>query len=184
MEEAIKQIGDRLKGLREVLEAPVAEMASLCGITEEQYLRMESGEGDVSVSNLQKISKKYGIPLDVLMFGEEPHMNNYFLTRKNKGMTVERRKAYKYQSPASGFRGRKADPFVVTVEPDGKDTVHEVNSHPGQEFNLVLEGRMELTIGSKKLELGEGDSVYFDSTQPHCMRAIGETPVKFLAIIL
>ena len=56
MEEAIKQIGDRLKGLREVLEAPVAEMASLCGITEEQYLRMESGEGDVSVSNLQKIS--------------------------------------------------------------------------------------------------------------------------------
>ena len=184
MEEAIKQIGDRLKGLREVLEAPVAEMASLCGITEEQYLRMESGEGDVSVSNLQKISKKYGIPLDVLMFGEEPHMNNYFLTRKNKGMTVERRKAYKYQSLASGFRGRKADPFVVTVEPDGKDTVHEVHSHPGQEFNLVLEGRMELTIGSKKLELGEGDSVYFDSTQPHCMRAIGETPVKFLAIIL
>jgi quercetin dioxygenase-like cupin family protein len=41
----------------------------------------------------------------------------------------------------------------------------------------------ELTIGSKVLTLNEGDSIYFDSTQPHCMRALNEEPVRFLAII-
>jgi len=183
MDEQIKQIGERLRGLRDVLEIPAEEVAALCGISVEEYNKMESGESELSVSNLQKISKKYGISLDVLMFGEEPRMHAYFLTRKGKGMSVERRKAYKYQSLASGFRGRKADPFIVLVEPKPADAPRETNSHPGQEFNMVLDGAMELHIGNKTLTLNEGDSIYFDATQPHGMRALNDKPVKFLAII-
>jgi len=96
---------------------------------------------------------------------------------------VERRKEYKYQSLASGFRGRTADPFIVTVEPKPDDTPLHTNSHQGQEFNLITEGTLELTIGKKVLTLNEGDSIYFDATQPHCMRALNNAPVKFLAII-
>ena len=33
MEEAIKQIGERLKGLRDVLDIPAEEIAETCGIT-------------------------------------------------------------------------------------------------------------------------------------------------------
>ncbi len=183
MDEQIKQIGERLRGLRDVLDVSAEEVASLCGITVEHYLQMESGESELSVANLQKIARQYGVSLDVLMFGEEPKMSSYFLTRKGQGMSVERRKAYNYESLASGFRGRKADPFIVTVEPKSSDTPKEMNSHSGQEFNMVLEGKMELTIGSKELILHEGDSVYFDATQPHGMRALDEHPVRFLAII-
>ena len=184
MDEQLKQIGERLRGLRDVLDISIEEVAKLCGITEEHYKQMESGESELSVANLQKISKEYGISLDVLMFGEEPKMSSYFLTRKGHGMNVERRSAYKYESLASGFRGRKADPFIVTVEPKPIDAPKEMNSHSGQEFNMVLEGTMELTIGTKVLTLDEGDSVYFDATQPHGMRALGGQPVKFLAIII
>ena len=183
MEEAIKQIGERLKGLRDVLDIPAEEIANLCGITLEQYEKMENGESELSVANLQKIAKEYNVSLDVLLFGEEPHMSTYFLTRKGQGMSIERRKAYKYQSLASGFRGRKADPFIVTVEPKPADAPKGRNSHNGQEFNMVLEGSMELTIGQKAVILNEGDSIYFDATQPHGMRALNDEPVKFLAII-
>ena len=183
MDEQLKQIGERLRGLRDVLDISVEEVASLCGITVDRYEKMESGESELSVANLQKIAKKYGVSLDVLMFGEEPKMSSYFLTRKGQGKSVERRKAYQYESLASGFRGRKADPFIVTVEPKPADTPKEMNSHSGQEFNMVLEGTMELTIGAKLLILNEGDSIYFDATQPHGMRALNEQHVKFLAII-
>ena len=183
MDEQMKQIGERLRGLRDVLDIEVGEIARLCGISEEQYLEMENGTGGLSVANLQKIAREYGVSLDVLMFGEEPHMRNYFLTRKGQGLHVERRKAYNYESLASGFRGRKADPFIVTVEPKPEGTPKEMNSHAGQEFNMVLEGEMELTIGSKVLTLNEGDSVYFDATQPHGMRTLNGKQVKFLAII-
>ena len=183
MEEQIIQIGERLRGLRDVLDITAEEMANLCGISVDHYLKMESGESELSVANLQKIAKEYGVSLDVLMFGEEPKMSSYFLTRKGHGMSVERRKAYNYESLASGFRGRKADPFIVTVEPKPADTPKEMNSHSGQEFNMVLEGTLQLTIDTKSLTLNEGDSIYFDATQPHGMLAVGDKPVKFLAII-
>ena len=79
MEEAIKQIGERLKGLRESLDLSVQEMAETCGVTGGEYLKMEAGENDLSVSRLYKLSQKYGIALDALMFGEEPHMCSYSL---------------------------------------------------------------------------------------------------------
>ena len=71
--------------------------------------------------------------------------------------------------------------FIVTVEPKpGVRTIYK-NTHPGQEFNLVLEGKMELFIGGKTMILDEGDSIYFDSSKPHGMLAVGDKPVKFLA---
>ena len=183
MHDAIQQIGERLRGLRDVLDIPAEDVAQLCDLDIDTYLKMEDGEGELSISSLQKISKKYGIALDVLLFGEEPHMSHYFLTRNGQGMSVERRKAYKYQSLASGFRGRSADPFMVTVEPKPDDVPIHLNSHQGQEFNYVTSGTLQLTIGKKTLTLNEGDSIYFDATQPHGMKAVGDKAAQFLAII-
>lgn len=184
MDEAIRQIGERLRGLRDVLDVPVEEMASLAEMSVDDYEKMEKGESELSVSTLQKIARHYDVSLDALLFGEEPHMSSYFLTRRGRGLSVERRKAYHYESLASGFRGRKAEPFIVTLEPKPEDAPRESNSHAGQEFNLVLAGTVELTIGQKTLTLNEGDSIYFDSTQPHGMRALGGQAAKFLAIII
>jgi len=43
MEEQIKQIADRLRGMREVLEISIDAAAETCAITKEQYLNFESG---------------------------------------------------------------------------------------------------------------------------------------------
>jgi len=136
------------------------------------------------VSLLQKIGRRYDVPLDALMFGEEPRMNSYFVTRAGKGTSIERTKAYKYEALAGGFSHRKADPFIVTVEAKEEDVPMHYNTHPGQEFNLVLEGEMLLSIGGKELTLHPGDSIYFNSELPHGMKAVGGKHVRFLAVIL
>lgn len=182
MDEAIRQIAERLRGLRDVLELTTEEVARDCGIEQSEYEQTESGNVDISVSMLQKIARRYHIALDALMFGEEPKMSTYFLTRAGKGISVERTKAYKYQSLAAGFKDRKADPFIVTVEPN--DNPLHYNTHEGQEFNLVIQGRLLISVGGKELVLNEGDSLYFNSALPHGMKALDGKTVKFLAIIL
>jgi len=149
----IKSIANRLRGLREVLELSAQEVAESCHLRVEEYMALESGESDISVNVLQTIARRYGISLDVLMFGEEPKMNAYFITRAGAGVSVERRKAYKYEALASGFRDRKADPFIVTVEPAPTDAPMHLNSHEGQEMNYVLEGRLLLSLNGKELVL-------------------------------
>lgn len=184
MNEQIKQIAERLAGLRDALEIKPEEIAKVCNLTTEQYLELESGKADISVSILHQISQAYGIELTTLMFGDEPKMSAYFVTRKGKGITVERTKAYKYQSLAAGFAGRKADPFQVTVHPTLENEPIFLNSHFGQEYNLVLSGRMLIKINNKELILEEGDSIYFNSELPHGMKALDGEKVCFLAIIL
>ena len=194
MDEQIKQIAERLRGLRDALDLSAEEVAALdlsaeevasdCNLPVEEYRALESGESDLSVSLLQRIAHKYGITLDELMFGEEPKMKSYFLTRKGTGVSVERTKAYKYESLASGFKDRIADPFIVTVEPKPEGTAVYFNTHEGQEFNLVIEGRLLLNINGKELILNPGDSLYFDSSKPHGMLALDGKTVKFLAVVM
>ena len=183
MEDSFVQIGARLRGLREVLDIPAQEVADLCNITLEHYEKIERGEADPSVFRLQKISRRYGIDIDVLMFGEEPRMDGYFVTRKDQGMLVERRSDYRYQSLAAGFRMRKMEPFMVEVAPLPEGERRGLNSHDGQEFDVVMEGTLELTIENHTMVLNEGDSIYFDATRKHCMHALGDKPVKFLCIV-
>ena len=95
MNEQIKQIAERLAGLRDALEITPEEMAKVCNLTPEQYMKLESGTVDISVSVLHQISQAYGVELTTLMFGDEPKMSSYFITRKGKGIAVERTKAYK-----------------------------------------------------------------------------------------
>ena len=128
----IKSIANRLRGLREVLELSAQEVAESCHLRVEEYMALESGESDISVNVLQTIARRYGISLDVLMFGAPMHLN----------------------------------------------------CHPGQEMNYVLEGRLLLSLNGKELVLNVGDSLYFDSSLPHGMKALDGRPVRFLAIIM
>ncbi|HPS11862.1 MAG TPA: cupin domain-containing protein [Prolixibacteraceae bacterium] len=183
MEEQIRQIAERLRGLREVLDVSAEDAAQTCGISVEKYLDYESGKIDIPVSVLHNISQKYKVELTVLLTGEDPHMHHYSLTRKNTGASAERTKAYKYQSLAQSFINRKAEPFIVTVDPKPESTEICLNTHPGQEFNYILKGRLKFCLAGKEMILEEGDSIYFDSGLPHGMLALDGKECQFLALI-
>lgn len=182
MNDQIRQIAERLKGLRDALDLSIEDVASKTGVQVSEIEIFESGESDIPMSFICDVAQAFGIEPSAIISGDEPKMSSYFLTRKGKGLSMERTKAYKYQALAAGFKGAIAEPFEVTVEPN--DNPIHLNSHAGQEFNLVLEGTMMLSIAGKELILNEGDSIYFDSVKPHGMKALNGNKVKFLAIIM
>lgn len=179
----IKQVARRLQGLRDALELTHDEIASTCGITTDQYLRYESGESDIPVSFLHRLAGAYGVELTALLFGEEPKMQTYYVTRAGHGIKVERTAAYSYQDIAAGFANRDMAPFIVTVEPNAPGTPITINTHQGQELNYVLEGQLEINVAGHSVVLNPGDSIIFDARRPHGMRTIGNKTVRFLAII-
>jgi quercetin dioxygenase-like cupin family protein len=184
MQERIKEVAGRVKELRDILEISADDMASYLRISREKYMNYENSEEDIPASILYEISQKLGVELSILLTGETPRMHFFSVTRKDQGVSVERRKQYKYQSLASNFINKKAEPFVVTVEPKPADSMVHTNSHLGQEFNYVLEGSLKLIIRDNEIVLHEGDSVYFDSSCDHAMVALNNKIARFLAIIL
>ncbi|MDR1810304.1 MAG: XRE family transcriptional regulator [Prevotella sp.] len=180
----LTRIGQRLVGLREAVGLSIEEFAQSCDLSAEELKEYEAGAKELSVSVLKRIAQKYNIDVTTLMFGDEPRMNSYFITRKDKGATIKRVEHYKYEALAAGFNGRKADVFVVTVEPCPDDAPIHLSIHSGQEFNLILEGKMLIRLHEKDIVLDEGDSIYFDASQPHGMKALNGKRVKFLAVVL
>lgn len=184
MSDAVKQIGLRLKGLREALDMSEEDFAASCDIPLDSYKAYETGEQDMTISVLKSISEKYNVDISVLMFDDEPRMSSYFLTRKGKGLSIKRVEMYKYQTLAGGFNNRKAEVFEVTVEPKVAQLPLHLSSHGGQEFNMILEGKMLFQIDGKDLILNEGDSIFYDSNKPHGMQPLDDKRVRFLAVVL
>lgn len=184
MQEEIRQVAARVKELRELCGFSVESIAKELDMDVEAYEKYESGFADIPVGILMKIAQKFRVELGTLLTGEEPRLHTYSLTRKEKGASVERRKEYKYQSLAAHFSHKKAEPFLVVVEPEVEDVPFHLNSHPGQEFNYLLEGSMKISIDGHEVVLNEGDSLFFDSGAPHGMKALNGKKAKFLAIIM
>ncbi|MDG5801057.1 XRE family transcriptional regulator [Marinilabiliaceae bacterium ANBcel2] len=182
MENQLIEMGTRIKDLREIRGLTSEEAAESCGLKPEEYLKLEKGETDIHVGALQLLAKTLGTDITSLLSGKEPRMHEYTITRQHRGVAVARRNAYKYRSLASNFINRKADAFHVTVEPK-KEEKPGFNSHPGQEFNMVLKGAMKLYLKDKEMILNEGDSIYFDSGLPHAMSALNNEACEFLALI-
>ncbi|MEL7587045.1 MAG: XRE family transcriptional regulator [Prolixibacteraceae bacterium] len=179
----IQEIAERLKGVRDALDLSSDKCAGACGISLEQYREYESGTADIPVSFLHRFSAVFNLEFSALLTGDMPRMTAYSLTRKGTGIAVERRREYKYQSLNESFIHKKAQPFVVTVAADQEQNDISVYRHEGQEFNLVLKGRLLVRINDKELILEEGDSLWFNSGLPHGMKALDGNEAEFLAMI-
>ena len=182
MNEEIIQIAQRIRALREIKGFSQEDLCENLKIGLEDYQSMESGKTDISVAQLIKISHALNIELAAILTGENPKLHQYCVVRKEHGVHVERKNQYNYESLAYNFIHKLAEPFLVTAEPDPENQALKFNSHPGQEFNYVLEGSMTVFFEGHEILLHEGDSIYFDSSHKHAMKAQNNKLVKFLAI--
>lgn len=183
MQEGIKQIAARIKEMREIAGVAPDALARDLGISAEIYRQYETGSADIPVGVLYKLAHRYGVELAALLTGEEPRLHAYCLTRKGRGVSVERRSDYRYQSLAYNFVHKKAEPFLVTVEPAAGDAPINYNNHPGQEFDYVIEGDLQILLDGYEITLHEGDALYFDAGLDHAMKALNGRQARFLAVI-
>jgi quercetin dioxygenase-like cupin family protein len=183
MTDQLHEIGARLLALRDILNIPAAQMAQTMSVSVDEYSAYEAGQRDFSFSFLQNAAQILGVDVVDIISGESPKLTKCALVRKGEGFDIERRKAYDYKHLAFTFSHKRAEPFLVTVEPKHGETP-TLHSHEGQEFDYLLSGKMEFYFDKTIYELNEGDSVYFDSSVPHAMKTIGHHAAKFLAVVI
>lgn len=180
MNSQVLEVARRIKELREIVEMTVEQVAEELNLSANEYSKYENGELDIPISVIYGVANVLGVDSTVLLTGESPRMNSYTITRKGKGISIERYKEYSFSSLAYNFIGRDMDPMIVDLLP--KDRPPELVKHRGQEFNYVLEGKVTVIIDGHKHVLNQGDSIYFDPSVPHGQMAeFG--PARFLTII-
>ncbi len=186
MEPQIAEVAKRIRSLREDAGLTMQEMAEAAGIDVAGYAALEAGESDMSFTVLYRCAERLGVDIVDLLTGEGPHLTGYSIVRAGQGLSIKRRAGFEYLHMAPTFKGKLAEPFVVTApfDPAEEDAPIALSRHEGQELDYVLSGKLRFAYEGHVEVLGPGDAVYYDSGRGHGMVATGGEPCTFLAVVL
>ena len=186
MTNAIAEVAQRIRALRESCDVSVEEMAQCTGVTVEAYNQLEAGETDFTFTFIYKCASRLGADPTDLLKGQSPTLSEYTVNRQGEGLPIARRKGFDYKNLAYMFKDKIAEPFCVTARysEEEQDQPIKTSRHNGQEFNVVLSGSLKVVVDGKTEVLGVGDSIYYNSALPHGMIATGGSDCTFLAIVM
>ena len=185
-ENKLKEIAFRIKEMREITGISVEDMAKKTEVTVDEYKKYECGELDFPFTFIHKCSQVFGIGITDLLEGESAHLSSYTVTRKGMGQQTAKENGIEIQNLAPFFDKKIAEPYWVRYSYDAslQDKPIHLTKHSGQEFDLVLSGKLKVQIGDHIEMLEEGDSIYYKSSTPHGMIAVDGRDCLFAAIVM
>ena len=92
------------------------------------------------------------------------------------------RPGYIYQVLGRGKSDRNMEPFCVEFFPPAPGSEPHLSSHQGEEFLLVLAGRLRVYYGRDHHDLSPGETIYYNSIVPHALVALDDEPVRILGV--
>ena len=166
----------RIWELREVSGFTREQASEKLGLSLEMLDKYESGKEDLPFSFIHNCAMLYGVDLSDLLEGESgARLTTYTVMRRGKGRTISREQNIEVRDLAPRFRNKIAEPYWVTYaySEEQQDKPIPCVSHGGHEFDIIYKGQLKVQIGEHTEILGPGDSIYYNSTTPHGMIAVG-----------
>jgi transcriptional regulator with XRE-family HTH domain len=175
------ELAQRLKRLRTERGLTLEDVASRAGLTRGWLSKVENFRLTPSLPALSAIAGALGVPMAELFDGIEGRPP-LVITKRGQGQVTRRDEdvsTLTYESLAFRRPSRQMDPFVLTVPPN--DTRPPL-SHGGEEFLIVLDGRVALDYAEDRHTLEPGDSAYFDPHTPHRLVCLSDAPSRVLVV--
>lgn len=181
------QIGMKIRRLRQDRRMTLQALADATGLSKPLLSQVENEQVIPPLATLLRIAKAFKVGLHTF-FQEEGDTEKCVLVRAGESRKLPRRAhwgsapPYIYHSLASGKRYCNLEPFLVEFEArEWRDALQV--SHEGEEFLFLLEGKLEFHYGDEVMLMGPGDSVYYDSNEPHGYVVVGEARPRAVAVI-
>ncbi len=184
--EKLLEVAKRIREMREISGFSVEEMAEKTEVTVSEYNAYENGTEDFPFTFIHKCALAFGLGITDILEGESARLKSYTVTRRGGGRQTAEEEGISIVNVAPMFKNKIAEPYFCQYDYNESlqnKPIH-LTKHAGQEFDFVLSGKMKIQIGNNFEELQAGDSIYYNSSTPHGMIAIGGEDVKFIAIIL
>ncbi|MEW6266010.1 MAG: cupin domain-containing protein [Thermodesulfobacteriota bacterium] len=177
------KILDRLKRLRRERGHSLDHLAQLTGLSKGYLSKIENAAHLPPFSTLHRLASALGVDLTYLFTDQTDRSEETKITlvrreERQEIMVDIHGMLFRHWPLASEKTGRNLDPYIIEIPPDN----YQVYRHEGEEFYLVLEGRVELDYGGVRYVLAEGDCVYFDTDVPHSGRGMDGRPAKALVV--
>ena len=195
MAEVLTGIGGRLRDVRVKAGISQRELARRLGLSPSLISQLESGLSKPSVGTLYAIVTELNASLDHIIRGDngatseerdrlDQRAARSPLVHPNERKAVELGSGVRWEQVTRDTE-QGIDFLYAIYEVGGASTPDEsLMRHHGHEYGYVISGTLGIQLGFDRYELGPGDSIDFESTQPHRLHNIGDQPVHAIWLVI
>jgi len=180
-------IGNRIARYRREAGLTVEDLAGSAGIDRSFLTAVEDNDVYPSLGLLIKIARALGVRLGTFIddhISEDPLVVR--VGERRRQLTTHRGvqapTEVGFYSLGRGKSDRHMEPFYVELMPESSRN-KTLSSHEGEEFIVVVSGRVDLVYGRKTHVLKPGDSVYYNSIVPHHVGCSGDQKAAIYAVL-
>ena len=200
-------LGYRLREAREQKNIGLRELARRLRVSPSLISQIETGKTEPSINTLFAMVSELELSVNEIVFdgksdttqSVEPRIarsgaNEVADRRSSESLAaeppdspVQRRANRTSISLESGVSWQRltAQPdhnvdFLYLRYPPGSESTpaHSLMRHNGTEYGYILKGTLQVSIGFDTYEIGPGDTISFDCTQPHRFATVGDETVE------
>jgi transcriptional regulator with XRE-family HTH domain len=184
-------IGTRLAELRLEHRYSIRRLAREAGVSASLVSDVERGKVEPSISTLKRLAAALGTTL-AFFFSEPTRQAGRVVRAAERDVldqrTPPRTPAARSAIETAGVRFEIASPPAAeTIEAiygryDVGASLGDAITHEGEEWGMVLRGRLKIWVGDEIYFLDPGDAIGFPSTTPHRLENVADEPLEYLWI--
>lgn len=176
-------IAERLRALRLRKKMRLVELAAHTGLSAAMLSKLERGVVFPTLPTLLRIALVFGVGLDHFFAAAASRRALGIVRRRDRTRFTERlggrEPAWEFECLDFAATERKLNAYWVKFHAVARPRPHE---HDGAEFIHILRGTLRLAIAGEEHLLEQGDSIYFDSSQPHAYTRAGQVACEAMVI--
>lgn len=174
-----QRLGELVRELRTRQNLSVRTLAAKAGFSPSFISQVEHGQASPSIASLERIAGALGVTLGDFF---RPAVAPTAIVRA--GERAELASSWsRAQIEALGPTGpeRALEPMMITLAPGGQSGGRPL-AHGGDEFAIVFDGEVRLTLGETVHRLGRGDAATFPAETPHRWENPGLEPARIVVV--
>ena len=173
-------LGPSVRRLREAQQLSLRTLAERTGFSASFLSQVENGQASPSISSMERIATALGVSLGE--FFQSAVINPLPVVRAGaRAILHSGWSRAQLEALGTGGMGGRLEPMLVTLQSGGTSGTKAYASGR-EEFALVLEGTVTLTLNDSEQELAIGDAVTIRAGALRCWRNPGPEPAKVLLV--
>lgn len=176
-------IGSTIYKYRKSKKMTLKELSEKSGVALATLSRMENGKMTGTLESHLGISRALDIALpDLYKELIAPGKNTELRAGRINADVYVRDNKTASETLVSNTANKKMLPVVIKICKGGA-TQKECAAGGSEKFVYVIDGKVEATIGETKYSLGKGDTIYFESSAPHCFKNISNADCRLISVL-
>lgn len=183
-----QEVGAKLRKERKQRGMTLQQLAERSGLAVSTISKAERGAMALSYEKMLKLGAALEIDMTRLFMGADaavPPADSRPTVVKDCFNDVQRYETdqYVYSVLCGAFPDKKMQPLMAVINAREAADFSETIRHPGQEFVIVLSGRVRILFeNGETLELGRHEAAYFDSGIGHVYVSLSKQPAQVVSV--